>query len=84
MLTLPRTLLEPMSPDRHAELLSRALRHVDAHLADRLDAATQADHAAMPRQHFQRIFQARVGGSVGQYVDWCRLQRACALLKKRG
>jgi AraC family transcriptional regulator len=77
----PRTITAAAAtPDRHAELVARALAHVDLHLGETLDAATLADKAAMSRYHFHRVFHAYVGCSVGAYVTWRRLQRACALL----
>jgi len=66
--------------DRHVELIARALAHIDAQLDGPLDAATLADRAAMSRFHFHRVFLAHVGCSVGAYVSWRRLLRACALL----
>jgi len=68
------------TPDRHAERVARALAHVETHLDQTLDAPTLADKAAMSRHHFHRVFHAHVGCSVGDYVSWRRLQRACALL----
>jgi AraC family transcriptional regulator len=66
--------------DRSAERVSRALACIDAQLDQPLDARTLADHAAMSRHHFHRVFLAHVGISVASYVTWRRLQRACALL----
>jgi len=66
--------------DRHAELVARALAHIDAALDQPLDAATLADRAAMSRFHFHRVFLAHVGCTVAAYLSWRRLQRACALL----
>ncbi|WKB51421.1 AraC family transcriptional regulator [Eleftheria terrae] len=66
--------------DRGGELISRALAYIDAHLEQPLDAPTLADRAAMSRHHFHRMFRAYVGCSVGGYITWRRLQRACALL----
>jgi AraC family transcriptional regulator len=60
--------------------VGRALAWVDAHLDQRLDAAELADQAAFSRFHFHRVFAAHMGCSVGTYVTWRRLQRACALL----
>jgi len=68
------------APDRHTRLLARALAHVDAHLDQPLDAHRLADEAAMSRHHFHRVFHAHLGCSVGDYITWRRLQRACALL----
>ncbi len=66
--------------DRSAELISRAVAHVDAHLDQALDAPLLARQAAMSVHHFHRVFHAHTGCSVGNYVTWRRLQRACALL----
>lgn len=65
---------------RQAQLIQRALDHVEARLDQPLTAAVLADQAAMSRHHFHRLFQAHVGCSVASYVSWRRLQRACALL----
>jgi AraC family transcriptional regulator len=69
-----------LTPDRHAELLARALAHAEAHLDEPLTADTLADRAAMSRHHFHRVFRAYMGCSVANYVTWLRLRRACALL----
>jgi AraC family transcriptional regulator len=65
---------------RQAELIARALAHIDARLDQPLTADVLADRAAMSRFHFHRVFFAHLGCSVGTYVAWRRLQRACALL----
>lgn len=80
MAHMPYAQRHPVDSSRTAELVSRALAHVDAHLDEVLDADTLADRAAMSRHHFHRMFRAHVGCSVGSYVTWRRLQRACALL----
>jgi AraC family transcriptional regulator len=68
------------TPARHAELIGRALALIDARLDEALTADRLADAAAMSRHHFHRVFQAHLGCSVGSYLAWRRLQRACALL----
>lgn len=65
---------------RYLDLLSRAVAHIDAHLEDALDGGALADMAAMSRYHFHRIFRAYFGITVGGYVTWRRMQRACELL----
>ncbi|RQO63749.1 hypothetical protein DBV14_02485 [Variovorax sp. KBW07] len=65
---------------RYLDLLSRAAAHIDTHLADPLDGRELADMAAMSRYHFHRIFRAYFGTTVGGYITWRRLQRACELL----
>ena len=77
---MSRTVHPPVHLDRHAELISRCMAYIDAHLNEILNAHTLADRAAMSRHHFHRMFRAYVGCSVGSYVTWRRLQRACALL----
>lgn len=78
----PTARKRPASPgaERSAELIARALAHIDARLDQALDADTLADCAAMSRFHFHRVFRAHVGCTVAAYVQWRRLQRACALL----
>lgn len=66
--------------ERHAAGLARAFAYIDAHLGERLDAAMLSRHAAMSCHHFHRVFAARCGCSVGDYVAARRLRRACALL----
>jgi len=70
----------PSAADRQAELMARALAHIESHLDQPLTAEVLADKAAMSRHHFHRVFFAYVGCSVGAYVTWRRLQRASALL----
>jgi AraC family transcriptional regulator len=65
---------------RQRQLIGRALAHVEAHIAEPLDAFVLADRAAMSRHHFHRVFQSHLGLGVAEYITWRRLQRACALL----
>ena len=65
---------------RYLELLSRAAAHVDAHLDAPLDVDLLAQRAAMSRHHFHRVFHAHFGLTVGGYVTWRRLRRACEML----
>jgi AraC family transcriptional regulator len=77
----PHAPATPSRPhQRQAELIARALAHIDARLGQPLTVDTLADKAAMSRFHFHRVFFAHLGCSVGTYVAWRRLQRACALL----
>lgn len=73
---VPRT----RSALRYLRLLGRAASYVDQHLHEPLDAITLAAQAAMSRHHFHRLFHAHFGLTVGGYVSWRRLQRACLLL----
>lgn len=68
---------------RYLGLLARAAAHVDAHLDSPLDVELLASRAAMSRHHFHRIFHAHFGLTVGGYVTWRRLRRACELLAAR-
>ncbi|MBS0453027.1 MAG: AraC family transcriptional regulator [Proteobacteria bacterium] len=72
------------APLRYLELLSRAASHVNAHLDTDLDAQDLAQRAAMSRHHFHRIFHAYFGLTVGGYLGWRRLRRACELLAEPG
>lgn len=65
---------------RYLSLLGRAAAHIDAHLDEAIDTATLARRAALSHHHFQRLFHAHFGMTVGGYLCWRRLQRACALL----
>jgi AraC family transcriptional regulator len=65
---------------RYLDLLARAVAYVDAHLDEPLDGQCLATRAAMSRHHFHRIFRAVFGTTVGGYVTWRRLGRACELL----
>jgi len=55
--------------------------HVEAHLADALDAASLADRASLSRHHFHRVFAAHVGLSVAEFITYRRLQRATQMLQ---
>ncbi|SCX70990.1 GyrI-like domain-containing protein [Variovorax sp. EL159] len=68
---------------RYLDLLSRAAAHVEANLDAALDADLLARQAAMSRHHFHRVFHAYFGLTVGGYVTWRRLRRACELLAAR-
>lgn len=65
---------------RYLALLGRAAARVDAQLDTAIDAAALARHAAMSRHHFHRLFHAHFGMTVGGYLTWRRLQRACEQL----
>lgn len=65
---------------RYLDLLSRAAAHVETNLDAALDADLLARQAAMSRHHFHRVFHAYFGLTVGGYVTWRRLRRACELL----
>lgn len=77
---------EPMARPhlRYLQLLARAASHIDAHLDAELDAQVLAQQAAMSRHHFHRTFHAYFGLTVGGYVGWRRLRRACELLATPG
>ncbi|MEX3929691.1 GyrI-like domain-containing protein [Paraburkholderia sp. BR10936] len=66
--------------DRHSGLIARSLAYAEAHLDEPLTAEILADHAALSRHHFHRVFRAYIGCSVANYVTWLRLRRAFALL----
>jgi AraC family transcriptional regulator len=66
--------------DRHAAGLARALAFAEANLDTLLDAGVLARQASMSKHHFHRVFAARLGCTVGDYVSAIRLRRACALL----
>jgi AraC family transcriptional regulator len=68
------------TPDRHSELIARALAYAETHLDGPLTAEILADRAAMSRHHFHRVFRAYMDCSVADYVTWLRLRRAFALL----
>ncbi|MGJ7502402.1 AraC family transcriptional regulator [Variovorax sp. ZT5P49] len=70
----------PQASVRYLDLLSRAAAHVDANLDAALDVDLLARQAAMSRHHFHRVFHAYFGLTVGGYVTWRRLRRACELL----
>jgi AraC family transcriptional regulator len=65
---------------RQQRLIGRALTLIEQNLSQPLDAGMLADHAALSRHHFHRVFQALMGQSVAEYITARRLQRACALL----
>ena len=67
---------------RYLRLLKRAAAFVEAHLDSPLDASTLATQAAMSRFHFHRLFHAHYGLTVGGYLTWRRLQRACGQLQQ--
>ena len=70
----------PAQRVRYLDLLSRAVAYIDGHLAEPLNGDVLAEHAAMSRFHFHRVFRAYFGTTVTGYVTWRRLQRACELL----
>ncbi|MFT4100726.1 MAG: AraC family transcriptional regulator [Burkholderiaceae bacterium] len=73
---------------RYLETLTRAVEMIGEWLAaedgmdDPLDGNLVADRVGMSRYHFHRIFRAYFGITIGRYITWRRLQKACELLNR--
>jgi AraC-like DNA-binding protein len=66
--------------DRRSEAVSRVTAHIGANLRARLSLEHLSRLAGISTFHFARVFKARTGLSVHQYVMECRLESARALL----
>lgn len=65
-----------MRHDTASPRLDKALAYIDAHLDADLSLERLSRVAACSRFHFHRLFRARFGLSLHQYVRLCRLRRA--------
>ncbi|MCS3804204.1 AraC family transcriptional regulator [Chromobacterium alkanivorans] len=65
-----------MPQDTAGPRLDKALAYIDAHLDADLSLERLSRVAACSRFHFHRLFRARFGLSLHQYVRLCRLRRA--------
>lgn len=68
--------------DRHGEAVSRVQAHVFANLSGRLELIELAALAGMSPYHFARVFKARTGQSVHQFVLESRLEGARGRLSR--
>ena len=62
-------------------LISKALSYIRSSYADDLTIADVADHAGFCTDYFNRLFRARTGFTVMEYVRFTRLSRAAVLLR---
>ena len=62
--------------------IARVLEYVRAHLDEQLTVGSLAAHAGFSPYHFQRIFLAGIGETIGDYVRRQRLARAAFRLRE--
>ncbi|MBO4932925.1 MAG: helix-turn-helix transcriptional regulator [Clostridia bacterium] len=62
-------------------LISKAISYIRSSYADDLTIADVADHAGFCTDYFNRLFRARTGFTVMEYVRFTRLSRAAVLLR---
>ncbi|MGF1710214.1 helix-turn-helix domain-containing protein [Vibrio kagoshimensis] len=62
--------------DRTRKKLEKALLFIEKNIEEKISAEQIAEHAMLSPFHFQRLFSAHLGESVGQYVLHRRLELA--------
>ena len=63
------------------KLIGKAISYIRSSYADDLTIADVADHAGFCTDYFNRLFRARTGFTVMEYVRFLRLSRAAVLLR---
>lgn len=63
------------------KLIGKAISYIRSSYADDLTIADVADHAGFCTDYFNRLFRARTGFTVMEYVRFMRLSRAAVLLR---
>ena len=62
-------------------LVGRAINYIKSGYAENLTIADVAEHAGFSTDYFNRLFRARTGFTVMEYVRFTRLSRAALLLR---
>lgn len=66
----------------NATQIGAAIEYIAAHISDPIKAVDLANACNMSETHFRRIFDNYVDMSPMDYVNLCRVQRACEIMKK--
>ena len=71
-----------LSCDDQRTGLAGVLRHIDAHLSERLTTDGIARRFGYSRRRLSKVFQTHVGISAREYIARQRVRRACELLER--
>ena len=71
-----------LSCDDQRTGLAGVLRHIDAHLSERLTTDGIARRFGYSRRRLSKVFQTHVGISAREYISRQRVRRACELLER--
>ena len=69
-----------MRSERRLEINAELLDYVRDNCADKITASSLSDRCGYTVEHFSRRFKAYFGTTFTEYLNECRLQRACDLL----
>lgn len=58
------------------------LKHIEENLVNELSLEILSRRFFISKSHLCRIFKATTGFSVGEYISWLRIMRACRLLRQ--
>lgn len=72
-----------MPADRYRSFIQEAIRYIELHLYEELDAKRVAQEVGFSPYHFHRIFAASTGMSVCEFIRISRLNEAARRLLKR-
>lgn len=73
-------LLQPAYDERYTALARQVQAYIAAHSTEDLSVEHLADVFALSTSHLRRIFKERTGKSIKAYMDYVRVEKACALL----
>jgi AraC family L-rhamnose operon transcriptional activator RhaR len=68
-------------PTTEAADFSRVLHYIENHLFESITLSDLASLSQWSSRHLQRMFMRHTGQSFGSYLQNCRIQRGCALLR---
>lgn len=80
---VPPTSAERAQAPRNEQLFLQALAFIEANLAFGISLTDVARHLCVTPRHVSRIFKAKRGVTVGEFVDRRRLEHAQQLLRER-
>ncbi|MCK6470544.1 MAG: AraC family transcriptional regulator [Planctomycetes bacterium] len=81
--TVPPNIPEDAQAPRNEQLFLQALAFIEANLAFGISLTDVARHLGVTPRHVSRIFKAKRGVTVGEFVDRRRLEHAQQLLRER-
>ena len=67
---------------QNATQITAAITYITEHISEPIKASDLASACNMSETHFRRIFNEYVDMSPMDYVNLCRIQRACDIMKK--
>lgn len=71
--------IEDLEAEGH---VTRALQYINRHYTEQLSLDTVAQVVGLNKSYLSRIFKAKTGENMSNYINQCRIHRAAELLRK--